>query len=293
MKGGEFTTEGTEDRRAKAESSDSTVMGAVKCIVLPLCSLCVLWGSVALPALAQPPAIQRPSPLKSGIEFQGADVKALQADDFANPGMLWVQRGEKLWMEFRGENRWNCAGCHGVARASMRGVANRYPRYDAALGRVVNLEQRINACVTQRQKAPELAWESDELLGLTAYIALQSRGLPIAVQAEPRGKEAWEHGRRLYFTRIGQLNLACSHCHDASWGKTLLAEKLSQGHPTGWPAYRLEWQRMGSLQRRLRACFHGIRAEMPPYGSPDLVALELYLATRAQGLRQEAPGVRR
>jgi sulfur-oxidizing protein SoxA len=92
---------------------------------------------------------------------------------------------------------------------------------------------------------------------------------------------------------MGQLNLACTHCHDANWGKTLLAEPVSQGHPTGWPGYRLEWQKAGSLQRRLRACFFGVRAEQPPYGSDDLVALELYLAWRARGLAIEVPGVRR
>ena len=103
---------------------------------------------------------------------------------------------------------------------------------------------------------------------------------------------SWDAGRRTYFTRIVQLNLACTHCHDASWGKTLLAESVSQGHPNGWPAYRLEWQSMGSLERRLRACFFGVRAEMPAYGSDDMLALELYLTWHAEGLTVAAPGVR-
>jgi sulfur-oxidizing protein SoxA len=124
-------------------------------------------------------------------------------------------------------------------------------------------------------------------------VALQSRGMPAEVSIDGPARATWEAGRALYFTRIGQLNLACTHCHDASWGKTLLAETISQGQPTGWPAYRLEWQHPGSLQRRLRACFYGVRAEMPAYDAPDLVALELYLAWRAQGLPLEAPGVRR
>jgi sulfur-oxidizing protein SoxA len=175
----------------------------------------------------------------------------------------------------------------------MNGVAARYPRLDPALGRVVNVEERVNACVGGKQRAPRLAPESDELLSLSAFIARQSRGVPLSVSIDGTAQAAWEKGRRLYFTRIGQLHLACTHCHDANWGKTLLAESVSQGHPNGWPAYRLEWQSMGSLERRLRACFFGVRAEMPAYGSDDMLALELYLAWRAQGLAVAAPGVRR
>ena len=245
--------------------------------------------AVAAYALAAEPS--RPVPLKEGSEFQGADVRALQADDFANPMALWIARGESLWGEAR--NGRSCSACHGNAASSMKGVAAHYPRWDAALGRVVNLGQRINACIEQQQRAPGLAAESDERLALEAYIARQSRGLPLAVSIEGPARAAWEAGRALYVTRIGQLNLACTQCHDASWGRTLLAETVSQGHPTGWPAYRLEWQRAGSLERRLRACFNGVRAAMPAYDSPDLVALELYLAWRAQGLALESPAVRR
>jgi sulfur-oxidizing protein SoxA len=233
----------------------------------------------------------RPSPLKEGSDFQSADVRVLQADDFANPMALWVARGESLWGEAR--NGRACSGCHGRAESSMKGVAARYPRWDTGLGRVVNLGERINACVTGQQGVPKLAAESDELLALEAYIARQSRGMALVVTIDGPAHATWEAGRALYFTRIGQLNLACTQCHDQNWGRTLLAETVSQGHPTGWPAYRLEWQRAGSLERRLRACFNGVRAAMPSYGSSDLVALELYLAWRAGGLPLESPGVRR
>ena len=175
----------------------------------------------------------------------------------------------------------------------MKGVAARYPRFDPSLGRIVNLEGRIDACQRGNSGGSALAPESAELVALTAFVAHQSRGLPMAVSLEGPARATFERGAVLYRTRIGQMNLACTHCHDANWGKTLLAEPISQGHPTGWPAYRLEWQATGSLQRRLRACFFGVRAEQPAYGSDDLVSLELYLAARAQGMAIEAPGVRR
>jgi sulfur-oxidizing protein SoxA len=117
--------------------------------------------------------------------------------------------------------------------------------------------------------------------------------MPMSVSIAGAAHEAWERGRTLYFARIGQMNMACTGCHDANWGRRLYAETVSQGHPTGWPAYRNEWQHPGTLERRLRACFYGVRAELPRYGDPDMIAIELYLAWRARGLPMEAPGVRR
>jgi sulfur-oxidizing protein SoxA len=248
--------------------------------------------SAALPCAAGDMP-SRPTPIKGGVEFQGAEIRAMQADAFGNPGMLWVDRGAALWKEPAGARHASCASCHGADGSSMKGVATRYPSYVASLGGVVDLDQRINACVTSNQEAPALAWESQELLSLSAFVASRSRGLPIVPDPSRETDSAYERGRAIYFERQGQLNLACTNCHDASWGKRLLSEPISQGHPADWPAYRLEWQAMGSLERRLRACYLGVRAEMPAYGSPDLVALETYLARRAAGLVSNPPGVRR
>ena len=49
---------------------------------------------------------------------------------------------------------------------------------------------------------------------------------------------------------------------------------------------------IGSLQRRLRNCLIGMRAEAYPYGAPELVELEQYLMWRARGMKIESPGVR-
>jgi sulfur-oxidizing protein SoxA len=235
----------------------------------------------------------RPSPLKSGTEFASDDVRRLQADDFANPGMLWVARGERLWREPSGGARRSCADCHGEAATSMRGVATRYPLVDAGSGRLVNLAGRINLCRERHQRAEAFREESDDLLALTAHVAHQSRGMPVAVAIDGKARKHFEKGRELYGARIGQMNLACTHCHDRNWGRQLLGEVISQGHGNAYPAYRLGWESVGSLARRIRACFFGLRAEMPEYGAPELLELELYLGWRANGLPVETPGVRR
>ena len=181
---------------------------------------------------------------------------------------------------------------HGEA-SGMAGVAARYPAYDAKAQRLLNLEGRIQQCRTERQKAAPLAYESQPLLALTALVAHQSRGMPLGVAIDGPARPFFEAGRALYHEQQGQLDLSCAQCHEQSWGKRLRVERISQGHPNGFPAYRLEWQTMGSLHRRLRACYQGVRAEPPVGGSPELVNLELYLAWRAQGLPIETPAVRR
>ena len=136
------------------------------------------------------------------------------------------------------------------------------------------------------------AWESEELLALTAFVAHQSRRLPIAPGDGPELRPFLNLGSELFRRRQGQLNLSCSQCHDDNWGKRLAGAVIPQAHPTGYPVYRLEWQSLGSLQRRLRNCMIGVRAEPYEYGAPEAVALELYLMKRARGMPLETPAVR-
>ena len=240
-------------------------------------------------------AQQRAIPLsevKSGTAFLGADLRSLQNDEFANPGTLWVERGEKLWREPAGKKNQSCAGCHTDAAASMRGVAAHYPKIDKASGKLLNLEGRINACRIDHQGAEPLRYESEELLGLTAYVARQSRGLPIDVKVDNRLRPFLDSGRGTWERRQGQLNLACTNCHDDHWGRRLAGSVIPQAHPTGYPLYRLEWQSLGSLERRLRNCLIGMRAEPYAFGAPEMVDLTLFLMWRARGMPLESPAVR-
>ncbi len=249
--------------------------------------LLVLCAATTVPAAEIPDAERR-----SGYEFMARETRAMQDDDAGNPGVLWVLDGEALWNREAGTAGRACAGCHGDARASMKGVAARYPAFDPVRGRPLNLEQRINACRVERQKAPPLTYESRDLLALAAYVARQSRGLPIAVETDARTKPFLDAGRATFYLRQGQLNLACTQCHDDHWGKKLAGTTIPQAHPTGYPLYRLEWQGLGSLQRRLRNCLFGMRAEPYSFGASELVDLELYLMWRARGMKVETPAVR-
>jgi sulfur-oxidizing protein SoxA len=233
-----------------------------------------------------------PADRRSDYDQMGPQTRAMQDDDTANPGMLGVLDGEALWNRRDGAANKSCADCHNDARASMKGLAARYPAYSPALARPIDLEARINQCRTDQQKATPLRFESKELLGLTAYLALQSRGMPVDVADDENTRPFIAAGREIFNRRQGQINLSCAQCHDDNWGQKLAGAPIPQGHPNGYPVYRLEWQSLGSLQRRLRNCMSGMRAEPYGFGAIENVELELYLMWRARGLEMESPAVR-
>jgi sulfur-oxidizing protein SoxA len=216
---------------------------------------------------------------KSGAEYMSESTRAMQRDDTQNPAMLWVGDGEALWQSK------GCVSCHGDAKTSMRGVATRYPAFDSSSKTILNLSQRI-------QHAVPMKAESKELLALESYVAMQSRGMPVSPPKDKRLLNATARGEQLFKQRIGQLNLSCAQCHDDNAGKRLAGSLIPQGHANAYPIYRLEWQGLGSLQRRLRNCMSGVRAEVPQYNAQELIDLELYLAVRAKGMAMESPGVR-
>ena len=244
--------------------------------------------ALALVALLSGAALAAP---RSGYQDASAPVRAMQDDDAANPAFLWVAQGEAIWADAAVPAGRSCQGCHGGA-VSMRGVAARYPAYDSTLGRPLTLEQRIEQCLTLRQGGTNWKPESDELLAITAFVGNQSRGLPVAVDTGGAGAPFAAHGRTLFETRMGQLNLSCASCHDGLAGQHLAGALIPQGQPNAYPLYRLEWQALGSLYRRIRNCLTGVRAEPFAPDSSDLVDLEYFLGARANGLTVETPGVR-
>jgi sulfur-oxidizing protein SoxA len=237
-------------------------------------------------------AVAQTDTRRSGFDDMSPQTQAMQRDDTQNPAMLWVQDGAALWERAPNTSAKPCAGCHGKASDSMRGVAARYPAFDSALERPVNLAQRINLCREQAQQTTPWAAESPELLAVESFVALQSRGQPVAPPADPKLQPFRQRGEALYQQRIGQLDLSCAQCHDERAGGRLGGNVIPQGHANGYPLYRLEWQSLGSLQRRLRNCMTGVRAEPFAQGSIELVELELYLAWRDRGMKLESPAVR-
>jgi L-cysteine S-thiosulfotransferase len=244
----------------------------------------------ASPAQAQAPKRFFENP-KSGVSFASEEIRKLQDDELGNPAQLLVDQARVLWSQAPSNKGKACAECHGKVE-TMKGVATHYPKVIDKHG-LTNLEGRINTCRTEQQGQSAWAYESPQLLGLTALIATQSRGLSNQSSIEGKAKPHFEAGQALYYERMGQMNLSCAHCHEKNAGRRLLAEVISQGHPNAYPIYRLEWQATGSLHRRFRSCLNGVKAELWPQGSSPFLNLELFLAWRGQGIGIETPGVRR
>ena len=241
-------------------------------------------------ALFIAPAAAEEDERRSGYDDMNPETQAIQDDDFSNPGMFWVQEGEALFATPEGNASRACADCHDAAE--MDGIAARYPAFDEKSGTAVDLPGRVNLCRVRHQESEPLPRESRELLALTAFIGNRSRGFPITPDPDPRMNEWRERGAELYDTRIGQLNFACANCHDANAGRSLAGNVIPQAHPTGYPLYRFEWQELGSLQRRLRNCMIGFRAEPYAYGDEAFIAIEAFLMQRAAGMEIETPAVR-
>lgn len=221
---------------------------------------------------------------RSGRDTMSPALRTLQADDGQHPAQLALALGRELWRE----GPTACASCHGEPEA-LRGVAARYPAWDRGL---LDLPGRIQRCRVQRQGRPPWAPEAEPLLALAALVAQQSRGQPLQPPRGPELDAAAAQGQRLYTARIGALNLSCAQCHDERAGLRLGGSLIPQGQVEDYPVYRLEWQALGSLQRRLRGCLNGVRATVWDWDSAELLALEVYLSRRSAGLPMQPPGVR-
>lgn len=231
------------------------------------------------------------SELKSGSYFSRKETKIIEEDEFENPGMIWVERGNELFNLKMGKQKFSCASCHSQKGLSLKGVAISYPKvYDKKL---INLEQKINICLKYNINIKPYKLESNSLLSLSSFITYISKGMLMNVSIEGEAEEYFKKGKKLYFQRVGQMNLACNQCHDLLAGNYLRAEKISQGHINGFPSYLMRWENIASVHRRFQFCNNQARAEALEIGHDDYNALQLYIAWRGNGLPLESPSVRR
>jgi sulfur-oxidizing protein SoxA len=262
---------------------------AARRVATGVSSLLVLGLMLSCTATVPDTVAPAPDSRRSGWHDMSPATQALQNDDTQNPAFLWVAAGKQRFKQ-------HCQDCH--TTAALRTSAARHPAWDSASQQPLTLAARIQHC-HQRRGAAAPTLGSDELLADEAHIAWLGRGQPIQAAGPAPGGPSdarlrpWLlEGQRLWHTRMGAVALSCADCHDRLAGQRLAGSRIPQGHPTGYPAYRLEWQTLGSLERRLTGCLTGVRAEPFAPGAREWVALELALKARAAGMPLDAPAVR-
>jgi sulfur-oxidizing protein SoxA len=251
----------------------------------------VIDGETLVTKAAAPEGSPLPEIL-SGWRFRTDETQVLQADDFENPAMIFVDHAREAWDTVEGEAGESCASCHGDVEEAMKGVRAGMPKYNADAGEVWSMENYINNCRTERMKAEPWKWDKPEMDAMVALIGLQSRGMPVDVDISGPAQEWWERGKEMYYTRYGQLELSCANCHEQNYGNMIRADHLSQGQINGFPTYRLKNAKLNSVHGRFKGCIRDTRAETFSPGSAEFRALELYVAWRAEGLSVETPSVR-
>ena len=218
-------------------------------------------------------------------------------DPTNNPAVVNAEDAEKLW-NAPGPNGRACANCHdGGATRSMHGAAARYPKFVAAYGRVMSIEDflTVHAPATTGR---EMLAEGADNLNMTMLIKMQSNGMPVNVDVtSPEAKLANERGRALYYKRVGQRNHACADCHDTDRGAGRYAgarvlgvarDGLTKHFPIWFMAYRGIWD----IRKRFQVCMLPLGMNYLPADAPEYADLELYLTAFDNGRPMSVPGIR-
>lgn len=230
--------------------------------------------------------------VRSGWTFRSPETQAFQMDDFDNPGMLGVEAGMDSWNAADGTAGKSCADCHGDVETSMTTVKATYPKWNENAEEVRTLAMQINACRTDNMGAEAWNIKKSNMVNMEALIGSVGRGEIVNVAIDGPAREMWELGKEIYYTRFGQLELSCANCHEDNYDNLIRADHLSQGQINGFPTYRLKNSKLNSVHARFEGCVRDTRAEPFKAGSHELNALELYVASRANGLSVESPSVR-
>lgn len=246
-------------------------------------------GDVIATEAAAPDHMENVSTIYSGWRFRSAETQALQSDDFDNPGFIFIDQAIDEWSKVDGSEGKSCASCHADVE-EFAGLRATLPRVENA--ELVTLEDLINKSRVEHMGAEPWKWSGTQMTGMTGLIGLQSRGMPVDVAIDGDAAPFWEQGKELYYERVGQLDMACASCHENNYGVMIRADHLSQGQINGFPTYRLKNAKLNSIHARFKGCMSNIRATPFKEGGEEFKALELYLASRGEGLMVETPSVR-
>ena len=278
------------------------------------CSLLLVSLAGLFVVIAHAAAADRIDPAAEAAAFRDFFFRkfpAVKPDDFANgpyalnedmrrqwedkeqfpPYEFSLEAGKELFAKpfANGRHYADCFPDQGI------GIRQNYPQFDATSGKVITLELALNQC-REANGEQAISYTGEDMAALTAYMAFTSRGKPfdIKVPDDPRARDAYENGKRYFYTRRGQLNFSCATCHVQNPGQRLRAEVLAPalGILNAMPIYRSEWGGMGTISRRFITCNSQVRGVPLEPQSEEYRDLEYFLSYVSNGLPISGPGSR-
>lgn len=206
-------------------------------------------------------------------------------------GHFAADRGESIFNELNKGGRF--ATCLGARKGALKGLRTRYPMDRPDLKHIAGLEEVIEKCAAKEGRV--LQNGSYDNSAVSVYVASQSTGLPIKIDVTSKGplKDAFERGRKLFHTRVGRFNLACSSCHTHQIGLHLRGTVVTSpyGDAAHYPVYRTRYQ-LQSLHLRFAECNLDTRTQPLLPGSRAYTDIEVFLTGLTNGYPVSVPSER-
>ena len=238
----------------------------------------------------------------AGEQFAMSDAdRAMYAEMLENnPADIMVANGEELLAEFCGGDE-GLASFLNVSEDDMPAYIAGFPRYLPEFKQVVGIDQVLQGLMSKNGHKP-FKLKSSDMFDMSAYAKSLANGEKsnIDVNANKQMKEAYALGKLTFEQKRGGRGLACLSCHSSDViGTVLRTQPLPDLSAKGnapaatWPAYRMTKSSIRTLQRRFQGCMNNALLKVIPLGSPEMVALEVYLTDEAKGSEIAIPGLKR
>jgi len=229
----------------------------------------------------------------------------------SSPVELYELQGEALWKKPQGPKNATLERCDlGLGAGVLAGAYAGLPRYFGDADRMMDLETRLLHCMItlqgrSREEATKRVFgnadKASEMELLSAYVASESRGVPMAPgTAHPKETAAFDLGRKLFFYRAGPWDFSCASCHGEEGKRIRMQDLPVLSAPAAarqvvatWPAYRVSNSQFKTMQWRINDCYRQMRMPEPDYTSEATVAIATYLTVTGAGEPYRGPGTKR
>ena len=245
--------------------------------------------------------------LLSSLSFAGESFamsdsdRAMYAEMLENnPADIMVESGNELLEELVGGDA-GLAAFLKVSEDDLPAYIAGFPRYLEDFKQVVTVSQALQGLMHKNGHKP-FKLKSAKMFEMSTYVKSIANGEKsnIDINANEHMKAAYAMGKNNYMTPRGGRGLSCNSCHSKEViGTVLRTQPLPDLSSKGvavaatWPAYRMTKSSLRTLPRRFQGCMNNALLKVIPLGSPEMVALEVYLTHKAKGTEIAVPGIKR